>query len=84
VVLDSEKADAVLTGSSDVSKIDRYNNGSGGTRWDANAAVRLITKDQRILWVSETKNNHFARSATSSVADHIVKDLLKAASPPKK
>ena len=84
VVLDSDKADAILTGSGDVSKSDHYSNGSGGTRWDATAAVRLITKDQRILWVSETKNNRFARSASSSVADHIVKDLLKAASPPKK
>ena len=84
VVLDSDKADAMLTGSGDVSKTDRYNNGSGGTRWDATAVVRLVTKDQRILWVSETKNNRFARSASSSVADHIVKDLLKAASPPKK
>ena len=81
VVLDSDKADAILTGSGDVSKSSHYSNGTGGTRWDATAAVRLVTKDQRILWVSETKNNRFARSASSSVADHIVKDLLKAASP---
>jgi hypothetical protein len=81
VVLDSDKADAILTGSGDVSKADRYDNGSGGTRWDATAVVRLITRDQRILWASEAKNNRFARSASSSVGDRIVKDLLRAASP---
>jgi hypothetical protein len=84
IVLDSDKADAILTGSGDVSKTDSYDNGSGGTRWDATAVVRLITRDQHILWVSEAKNNRFARSASSSVADHIVKDLLKAALPSKK
>jgi hypothetical protein len=84
VVLERDKADSILTGSGDVARTDRYNNGSGGTRWDATVVVRLITKDQRILWAYETKNNRFARSASSSVADHIVKDLLKAASPLKK
>jgi hypothetical protein len=84
VVFDSDKTDATLTGSGDVSKTDSYDNGSGGTRWDATAVMRLITKDQRVLWASESKNSRFARSASSSVADHIVKDLLKAASPPKK
>jgi hypothetical protein len=84
VVLDGNKADAILTGSGTVSQGQTYTNGSGGTHYDASAAVRLVTRDQRILWVSETKNSLFARSATSSVADHIVKELLKAATPSKK
>ena len=84
VVLSPEKADAVLTGSGDVARSQRYSEGSGGTRWDATAVVRLVTNDQRILWVSEAKNGIFSRSASSSVADRIVKDLMKAVSPPKK
>jgi Lipopolysaccharide-assembly len=84
VVSDPTKADAVLTGSVSEAAVNRYSNGTGGTRFDATAAVRVVTKDQKILWVSEAKNGGFARSASSSVADRIVKDLLKAASPPKK
>jgi hypothetical protein len=84
VVNDPDKADAVLTGSVSEAPVNRYNNGSGGTRFDANAVLRLVAKDQRILWVSEAKNGAFSRSASSSVADRIVKDLVKAASPPKK
>jgi hypothetical protein len=78
VVFDPDKADAILTGSVIESQVDRG--------FDVTAVVRLMTKDQRILWVSEAKNNKnpFARSASSSVADRIVKDLLKAVSPPKK
>jgi hypothetical protein len=71
VAADPDKADAVLTGSASANE--------GRRGWDMTTAVRLVTKDQRILWVSEAKNGRFARSASSSVADHIVKDLLKAA-----
>ena len=71
VVVDPDKADAMLVGS--VEELER------GTGFDATAVVRLITKDQRILWVAEAKNRiFFARSASSSLADRIVNDLLKA------
>jgi hypothetical protein len=83
VVLGPDKADAILTGSVEEAQSVRFNQGTGGTRFSANAAVRLITKDQRILWTFEGKNRAFSRSASSSVADHVVKELLKAAAPPK-
>lgn len=81
---DPAKSDATLTGSVAESQMFGFSNGSGGTRYDATAAVRLISRDQAVLWVSETKNGRFSRSASSSVADHIVKGLLKAALPSKK
>lgn len=85
VVLDPDKADAVLAGSASEKSMVRYANGTGGTRFDATVVVRLVTKDQRILWTSEAKNGHFfSPSASSSVAANIVKELLKAASPSKK
>jgi hypothetical protein len=86
VVLDREKADAVLVGSASETSRAHYVDGSGGTGFDATVVVRLVTKDQKILWTSEAKNGRsFShRSASSSVADRIVKDLLKAASPSKK
>jgi hypothetical protein len=80
VVLDREKADAVIVGSASETSRAHYVDGTGGTGFDATVVVRLVTKDQRILWTSEAKNGRFGqRSASSSVADHIVKDLLKAA-----
>jgi hypothetical protein len=79
VALGPEKADAILTGSANETSTTRYANGTGGSRIDATVAIRLITKDQKILWVSETKNGSFTRNASSSVADNVVKGLLKAA-----
>jgi hypothetical protein len=74
VVLDADKADAILTGSGESSY--------GG----AVAVVRLITKDHKILWVYETHSTvrPRSRSRSSDVADKIVKELLKAAASPKK
>jgi hypothetical protein len=83
VVLSADKADAILTGSVEEAQGVRFDQGTGGTRYSANAAVRLITKDQRILWTFEGKNGMFSRSASSSVADRVVKELLKAVTPPK-
>jgi hypothetical protein len=42
-----------------------------------------VTKDQKTLWVSAAKNSLFKGSASSSLADNIVKELEKAAAPPK-
>jgi hypothetical protein len=81
VALAPEKADAILAGSASERSAMHYSDGTGGTRFDATVVVRLVTQDQRILWASETKNGRFfSRSASSSVATNIVKDLLKAAS----
>jgi hypothetical protein len=81
VVRDPDKADATLTGAVTASRVD---NGSGGSRWDARATVRLITKDQRVLWRSEASNGELYLDASSRLADVLVKDLLRAIAPPKK
>src|SRR6266699_528276 len=85
VVQSADHTDAVLTGASLVSKTAHYSanangqyaNASGGTRYHATAGVQLVSKDQKILWADDTSNGAFSRSASSSLADRIVKDLLK-------
>jgi len=87
VVLDIEKADAILTGIGEVSKGYRHSasvgtyggSAQGGTTYDATVAIRLITKDKQILWADEAKPaRFFTRSVSSSVADKVVKNLLRA------
>jgi hypothetical protein len=77
-----ESADAVLTGIGEISKGVAYSasggSASGGTRYDATLVVRLVGKDKKILWVEEAKPGFLSGSASSSVADKIVKSLLKA------
>jgi hypothetical protein len=88
VVQSAAQADAVLAGASQVSKTAHYSanangeyaNASGGTRYHATAGVQLIGKDRKILWADDTSNGALSRSASSSLADRIVKDLLKAIS----
>jgi hypothetical protein len=88
VVQSPDQADAILTGASQVSKTahysastnGQYGNASGGTRYHATAGVQLISKDQKILWADDTSNGAFSRSASSSLADRIVKNLIKALS----
>jgi hypothetical protein len=80
VVRDAAKADTTLTGAVTALRVD---NDLGGSRWDARATVRLITKDQRILWSSEATNEDYL-NASSRLADILVKDLLRAVAPPKK
>jgi len=86
VVMDVDKADAVLTGIGEVSKGYRHSanvgeyggSAQGGTTYDATLAIRLVTKDKRILWTDEAKpGRFFTRSVSSSVADKVVKNLLK-------
>jgi hypothetical protein len=67
VVEDSSASDAVLTGTVGA-------NGYG--RADA-AAIRLVTRDGRTLWGTEARGG-FRSSASSSVADHLIKELLTA------
>lgn len=83
------QADATLTGVGELSKTAYYNanatttnaNASGGTKYHATAGARLLNKEQKILWADEASNGFFKRSASSSVADKIVKNLLKAITP---
>ena len=83
-----DQADAILTGVGELSKTTYYNanatstnaNASGGTRYNATAGARLLNKQQKILWADEASTGFFYRSASSSVADKIVKNLLKAMS----
>lgn len=92
VVQTPEKADAILTGAGTVSQRAVYSasangqfgNASGGTRFDATAGVQLVNKQQTILWADNVSNGRFSRSATSSLAENIVKNLLKAVSDAKK
>ena len=87
VMEDAAPADATLLGAGQVTKEDSFAavtgadgkvNASGGTIDRATAGVRLVAKDQRILWVDDVSNSVWSSNATSSIADRICKDLLKA------
>jgi hypothetical protein len=83
VTLDPREADATLKGSATESQPIHYGNGNG-SRYESNVAVQLVGKDQQILWTFEaTKGRFSSKSATSSAAETIVKELLKAARPHK-
>jgi len=86
VVQEPESADAILIGVAEIvrdlgysASVDQYGGAaSGGTRYDATLVVRLIGKGKKILWVGEAKPGLFVDSVSSSVADKVVKNLLKA------
>jgi hypothetical protein len=87
IVQAADQADAVLTGASRISKGPRRPangqapNSSGANRFHVTADARLVSKDQETLWADDASiaaPSHFG--ATSSMADRIVKDLLKAIS----
>jgi len=86
VVQKPDQADAVLIGASMESKTSQYSasaNGeygsaSGGTGYHATAGVQLVNKEQKILRADDASNGARSRSASSSLADKIVKDILKA------
>lgn len=82
VVETENGADAILTGVGELSKTEHFSidnaSGSGGSRYHATAGVRLLNQEQKILWADEASNGWFYRSASSSVAEKIVKALLKA------
>jgi hypothetical protein len=82
VVESADQADAVLTGASQIAKLAKGNqHASGGERYHATAGVKLIGKDQTILWTDDPSTgaaSHF--TVTSNLAERIVKDLLKATS----
>jgi hypothetical protein len=92
VVESADRADAVLTVASRISKAARNGvnangqppNARGNDRYHITAAVRLTGKDQTVLWDEDASSgaaSHF--TATSNLADRIVKDLLKAIPKPK-
>ena len=69
VVEDSSDADAVLNGAV---ATDIYGRANG-------AAIRIVTKDGRSLWGSEARSRaHIGGSTSSSLADHLSKELLTA------
>ena len=86
IVTVPDKADAILIGAGEVTRGWRHStssdgNASGGTTYDATLAVRLISKDDEILWVDEAKPTRLfllTPSVSSSVADKVSKNLLKA------
>ena len=83
VVENPESADAILTGVGELSKSTYYSanatttnaSAAGGTRYHATSAARVLNRQQKILWADEASNGMFYRSATSSVADKLVKTL---------
>jgi hypothetical protein len=86
VVENEEQADAILTGAGQVTSSHFYSasatttnaSAQGGTRYQATAGIRLLSKDSKILWADDATNGRFYRSATSNIADKITKSLLKA------
>ena len=76
VVETVDRADAVLTGIGETSMVPGY---SGDLVAYATAGARLVGKDQKILWAGNASSSRmtFSGSATSGVANRIVKDLLK-------
>lgn len=70
IVNSPSHADVVVTGIATM-----HNMGRG---WDASLAVRVVNAQDQILWTGDAKPGFMARSASSSVAKKIAKDLLKA------
>lgn len=93
VTLDPAKADAILTGTVVEAPLTSYSNGTGGTGFTATGAVRVLNKEQRILWASTDAKRKWRppvptfraqQSASSGLAEWISDSLLNALSPPKK
>lgn len=83
VTLDPREADATLKGTASETQPIHYGNGNG-SRYESTVAVRLVDKDQQVLWSFEsTKGRFSSKSASSSAAETIVKELLKVARPHK-
>ncbi len=87
VVESPSSADAVLMGASGVNHrhhlIVTNSFISTGTRYSAECVVRLVGKNQQVLWMNETSTRrlfgpHSARAASSTVADKLVDELSKA------
>ena len=80
LVESADQADAVLNGASQIIKLAKGNqHAPGGERYHAKANVQLVSKDQTVLWMDDPSTgaaSHF--TATSNLAERIVKDLLKA------
>jgi hypothetical protein len=85
VVQSQEQADASLVGSSQVTSAERTGANviggtviaNSGTVYHATAGVRLVGKDQKILWADDASGRGSSARASSGLADKIVKDLLK-------
>ena len=93
VLVDSaDDADATLTGITNINQRNVFvaNLGagsgfaSGGTRYSAELVVRLIGKNQQILWTDETASRRFfggdrsVGSVSSNVTNKLVKSLTEA------
>jgi hypothetical protein len=84
-VQSQDQADATLVGSSQVTSAERSGTNviggtviaNSGTVFHATAGVRLVTKNQKILWADDASGRGSSARASSSLADRIVKDLLK-------
>ena len=85
VVQSQDQADAALVGSSQVTSAERSGANviggtviaNSGTVFHATAGVRLVGKDQKILWADDASGRGSSARASSGLADKIVKDLLK-------
>jgi len=89
VVPSAEQADAFLSGTIQVSKVEHFakavaDHVYGKATYQARAHVQLLGKNQQILWAEDASGDapgpggsNLARVSTS-LAERIVKDLLKA------
>jgi hypothetical protein len=87
VVQSRDQADAVLVGSSQVTSAERSGANviggtviaNSGTVFHATAGVRVVDRDQKILWADDASGRGSSARASSTLADKIVKDLIKEA-----
>jgi hypothetical protein len=79
IVESPSEADAQLVGIAVVNAGHSFGwIGAGGGASSASAAVRLIGPSREILWAGEGTQGFFGRSATSNVANNVVKSLVRA------
>ncbi len=77
IVESEEKADAILHWNSVLTgTTDRM----GRPHYRLAGAVKLINKDDVVLWADDVSSSRYARSVTSSFADDVAKKLLQAIS----
>jgi hypothetical protein len=75
-----QDADAVLTGVGEIVTVPGLSPPGAPADSSSRAALtlRLVSKQKRVLWTAEIYPRFLARSASSSLADRVARDLLRA------
>jgi len=71
VVESGDEEDAILTGSFQVVSATK----NGYTRYRVQGAMRLTSKDGKVLWGDVVQSSKFASSASSSFAENVAKKV---------